>query len=159
MPLRKGRTWRYIMHQAAEVVEVKCTTEERVGDSDGWRLEGLAGTSVMAWDGCVLRASRMGSMAFDPPIGLLQSDKERASWDYRGAVTARLRHSAVVAKLNQEPVESENGDRLRVTLTVDLNGNEIDLVTTFSRGVGIVEQHQRNKGKVVSSVKLLNDRG
>jgi hypothetical protein len=65
----------------------------------------------------------------------------------------------VKAKLVQEPFDIENGLGQKVTMTLQLNDNKIELITTFSRGVGIIEQQQRNEGKVVSSMKLLNDRG
>jgi hypothetical protein len=159
MPLRKGKSWRYIMYQAAEVVEAKCTSETLVGESMGWRIEGPAGSSIMAWDGCILRASKLGSMTFEPPIGILQGGKTQANWRYEGKARAKLKPGKVVVTLHQEPVDLNGENALKVTLKAELDGNKIELVTTFRRGVGIADQQQRNDGRVVSSIKLLNDRG
>ncbi len=160
--MREGRTWRYLMQQAAEVVEVKCAERRQVGDAEGWLLSGLGGETILAWDGCILRASRLGAMTFDPPIAVLQADREEATWDYQGKATARSIPGLVKVAVTQEPVELDSqrgGKGLKVTMAISLDGRKIDLVTTFARGIGIVSQEQRNDGVGVSLVTLMSDRG
>ena len=161
MPLREGKTWRYLMKDAAEVMEVRCERPVQVGQADGWLLSGPGGESRFAWDGCVLRASKMGAMTFDPPIGILQGDKEAVSWPYTGKVTTWGEQSAATAEIAQEP--ADGNDRYsaakRVTIKVKIGVNTIEVVTTFARGVGIVEQEQRNNDRTVSRAQLTNDSG
>lgn len=160
--MREGRTWRYLMQQAAEVVEVKCAERRQVGDAEGWLLTGLGGETILAWDGCILRASRLGAMTFDPPIAVLQADKEKAAWNYQGKVTATSVPGRVSVAITQEPVELESqqgGKGLKVTFAISIDGRKIDLVTTFAEGIGIVTQEQRNDGIGVSLVTLMSDRG
>lgn len=162
MPLREGRSWRYLMRQAAEVVEVRCDREIRVGDSDGWVLSGLGGETTLAWDGCILRAGQLGAMTFDPPIAILQADKVDVKWNYSGKVTSRTLPGKADVSVVQEAFEIEGESKSagrRVTMTVETGDGSIEIVTVFSQGVGIVSQEQRNEGRTVSSVRLMNDRG
>jgi len=150
------------MRQAAEVVEVKCDRRVRVGETDGWVLSGLGGETTLAWDGCILRAAQLGAMTFDPPIAILQADKVEASWKYSGKVTARTFPGTAKVDVVQEAFEIEGeseGAGRRVTMTLETGKATIELVTVFSQGVGIVSQEQRNDGRTVSSVRLMNDRG
>lgn len=150
------------MRQAAEVVEVTCDRRVRVGKTDGWVLSGLGGETTLAWDGCILRAGRLGSMTFDPPVAVLQSDKVGASWKYSGKVTARSLPATADVAIVQEAMEIEGDTKTpgkRVTMTIKTDRGSIELVTVFSQGVGIVSQEQRNEGRTVSSVRLMNDRG
>lgn len=160
MPMREGRVWRYLDRQTAEIVEVRCDRATRIGDADGWKLVGSRGESSFAWDGCVLRSAKLSTMTFDPPVGLLQADKESAEWQYEGNATIRSIPTKVKAGLKQEVVMDEEGPGgLRVTIRFDFDGRTIELVTTFVQGVGIVSQEQRNNGVTVSSVTLTRDRG
>lgn len=161
MPLRKGKTWRYLIKDAAEVMEVKCTEPRRVGDADGWLVSGLGGESTYAWDVCVLRTSRLGSMDFDPPIGILQADKEDSSWKYTGNVTIRGQLQKATAEITQDAtsIEDRYPEAMRVRVVLTIGENEIDLITVFARGIGVVEQEQRNNGRTVSRAQLTNDSG
>jgi hypothetical protein len=161
MPLREGKTWRYLMKDAAEVMEVKCSAPRRVGDADGWLLAGPGGESTYAWDKCVLRTSRLGSMDFDPPIGILQANIEEAKWGYTGTVTTRDGQHKATAQITQEAtsIEDRYPDAMRVRIVLAIEENEIDLLTVFARGIGIVEQEQRNNGRTVSRAQLTNDSG
>lgn len=150
------------MRQAAEVVEVKCDRRVRVGDSDGWVLSGLGGETTLAWDGCILRAGQLGATTFDPPIAMLQADKDEVSWKYAGMVKTRSGARKADVAIVQEPFEIEGESKSngrRVTLSFKTGKELIELVTVFSQGVGIVSQEQRNDGRTVSSVRLMNDRG
>jgi hypothetical protein len=149
------------MKDAAEVMQVKCTRTLQVGDSEGWLVSGPGGESAYAWDGCVLRAGRMGAMTFEPPIGVLQGDQAEATWDYTGTVTARSVSGKATARLTQQPAKGEGrfSDALRVRMVIDLGDNSLEVVTTYARDVGIIEQEQRNNGRTVSRAQLTNDSG
>lgn len=149
------------MKDAAEVMEVKCVEPRRVGSSDGWLLSGPGGESVFAWDGCVLRASRLGGIDFEPPLGLLQADKDAADWRYTGSATIRGKRMEVEATLTQGTATADDRfpNAKRVGLLLKLGANEIELVTVFAQGVGIVGQEQRNNGRTVSRAQLTNDSG
>jgi hypothetical protein len=149
------------MKDAAEVMPVKCTEPRQVGDADGWLVSGPGGESVYAWDGCILRASRLGGIDFDPPLGLLQADKEDVDWKYSGVVTIKGVAQKASAEISQEAtaIEGRYPDAIRVSLTLGIGSNEIELITVFARGIGIVEQEQRNNGRTVSRAQLTNDSG
>jgi hypothetical protein len=141
---------------------VKCDRQVRVGETDGWVLSGLGGESTFAWDGCILRAGQLGAMTFDPPIAILQADEVGVKWQYSGKVTSRTLPGTAKVSLVQEAFEIEGeskGSGRRVTMTIETGKESIELVTVFSQGVGIVSQEQRNDGRTVSSVRLMNDRG
>ena len=142
-------------------MEVKCTEPRRVGDADGWLVSGLGGESTYAWDVCVLRTSRLGSMDFDPPIGILQADKEDSSWKYTGNVTIRGQLQKATAEITQDAtsIEDRYPEAMRVRVVLTIGENEIDLITVFARGIGVVEQEQRNNGRTVSRAQLTNDSG
>jgi len=150
------------MRQAAEVVEVKCVRRVAVGESEGWVLSGLGGETTLAWDGCILRAGQLGAMTFQPPLAILQADKDNAKWRYSGKVTARSMPGTANVDIVQETFEIDSDSKTigrRVTMTINTGKGTIELITVFSRGVGIVTQEQRNEGRTVSSVRLMNDRG
>lgn len=149
------------MKDAAEVMEVKCIEPRRVGDADGWLVAGPGGESTYGWDACVLRSSRLGSMDFDPPVGLMQADKGDTSWKYSGTVTIKGRRQKVAAEITQEAtsIEDRYPEAIRARIVLTIGDNEIDLITVFARGIGIVEQEQRNNGRTVSRAQLTNDSG
>jgi hypothetical protein len=161
MPLRKGKTWRYLMKDAAEVMQVECVEPRSVGGVDGWLVGGPGGESVFAWDGCILRTSRMGGIDFDPPLGILQADQDDAEWKYSGIATIRGTRQKITAELNQKKasIEGKHPDARRSTITFRVGANTIELNTVFAKDIGIVEQEQRNNGRTVSRAQLTNDSG
>ena len=149
------------MKDAAEVMEVKCLEPRSVGGADGWLVAGPGGESVLAWDGCVLRSSRLGGIDFDPPVGILQADKEDVTWKYQGSIVIRGSATKATAEISQEAtsVEGRYSDAMRVKMNVALGENRIEVTTLYARGIGIVEQEQRNNGRTVSRAQLTNDSG
>src|SRR5690606_22480398 len=99
--------------------------------------------------------------SFDPPIGLLQGDKDTVTWTYKGKVTSWGQQSEASAKIAQEPAEGSErySAAKKVTIRLEVGGNTIEIVTTFARGIGIVEQEQRNNDRTVSRAQLTNDSG
>lgn len=135
----------------------------RVGTDYGRLLTSEGGNSKMVWVGGELRVAQLSSMKFEPPITLLKPKERESEWTHSGECIFRNVATKVKATLNQEPREMEiNGTKrktLQVTLTMPLNRIDIELVTWFEQGLGILQQEQRNDGKLVSSMTLLSDRG
>jgi hypothetical protein len=161
MPLQQGKQWKYLVRQAGQVMTVTVGEPVRVGDLQGRLLTGEGGPSRMAWSGGKLRVSQLSAMRFDPPITLLVPGGD-AEWAYAGECTSRAVSENVHARVAQEKTSLDVGgtkrDTLKVTLTTNFHGRSIELVTWFERGVGIIQQEQRDDGRLVSSMTLLSDR-
>lgn len=145
MPLQTGAVWTYEMRSGflQEVVELKVTDRVSVGGSAGWRLEGPAGQSDLAWTPSGLVASRLAGLKLDPPAPLLSSGGKTATWT--GMVEHQGRLHEAEGELTEEKVEAEDktARRRRTTLTLKWEGETHRLETEFQWGLGIVRQEHR----------------
>jgi hypothetical protein len=145
MPLQTGASWTYEMSSGflKEVVELKVVDRISVGGHAGWRLEGPAGTSDLAWTSGGLVASRLAGLKLDPPAPLLSSSAAPVPW--KGVVAHQGRLFEAEGELTETAVESKDKSarRRQTTLTLKWNGETHRVETEFQWGLGILRQKHR----------------
>jgi hypothetical protein len=145
MPLGEGNTWEYVVRLDGDETTqtVKTVRRAPVGDADGWLLESQMGSFRLGWDGDVLLAAELPDSSYSPPIPLLAP--QRTEWS--GTVSTPTGRSAATAKLVRTNERLDVGGRqyqtIKTVLTLDSDGEKVQLTTWFFPGMGILRQEQR----------------
>lgn len=145
MPLQTGAAWTYELSSGflQEVVELKVAGRIPVGGHAGWRLEGPAGTSDLAWTPGGLVTSRLAGLKLDPPAPLLSSSAGPVPWE--GVVAHQGELFEAEGELTETAVENKDKSvrRRQTTLTLKWEGKTHRVETEFQWGLGILRQEHR----------------
>jgi hypothetical protein len=152
MPLQKGKEWVYKVRTPyyTFVEPVTVVGETPVGANRGFELRSSMGGSRIGWDKGVLYASSLGQSQYLPPLPLLDSREEKASFKWKGILIAAGKSIPGTATIVQEAEELQIAARTlktrRSTLNFSAEGTDIELVSWFATGYGLVRQEQRTNG-------------
>lgn len=173
-PLRPGREWTYQVRTpfAGYVETLKVGPVISVAGVKGYRLQGTMGETRLAWHGGTLLADRIGSIAFDPPVVLLdpaelaKAEKETK----RGEVPVGLVNQSPKASapagvgpakvtLSETRVKFKFHGReekgIRANLTVSALGAVYELESDFLPGHGLIRQEHLTNGAFDLEMNLL----
>jgi hypothetical protein len=159
MPLEAGREMEYVVRSDLDtrVEPVRISREVPVAGAPGFELTGPLGTSRLAWKDGMLLAASTTNARFHPPVPLVTVDGKARDW--RGEIEVRGYTSEAVGRLVQEDVDLDlNGKKVPTrmsTLSVTLPRGEIELISWFQRGVGMVQQEQRTNDRLVLRMEML----
>lgn len=147
MPMEVGRTWTYQVTAglSRRIEEFRIQRRISVAGAEGYEMVSPLGVSRLAWRDGVLWVDSAANARFDPALPLVAADSQGQAWKGRlealGVVqtaTARLEHQS-----EKLIVKGNSISTVRSTVTIELPRAEIELVTWFREGVGIVRQEQR----------------
>ena len=170
MPLDQGRSWTYTFTAGfatfVEPVEVK--GEAAVGHARGVLLTGPMGTSRLGWNGDTLLVARFANASFSPPLPLVveAGGKGTARREWKGTIEAFGVPREALATMTQSRVRLASGGVKIGTVrsVVNLQAREpgrrptqIEIITWFRPGVGIVRQEQRTDRKLIVGLRLLDE--
>lgn len=173
MPLEVGKTWNYIVRAkfSTYVAPVKVTRRLSVASVPGFELTSILGSTRLAWSGDALVTDRLVNTQFTPALPLLYRTGETSERLWKGRVVFVDRSAPnqvdflagkglVTATQSQKP-DNEleyNGMKLhciRSTIHMKTAAREIELLTWFAPGIGIVKQEQRTDGTLLVSLSLV----
>ncbi len=160
MPLDEKSQWAYQvrspLHEA--VWEVAVEGRAPVGSFSGWRLSGPAGESTLAWQNGVLYAGKLSGTTYVPPIPLLATDQKPRAW--KGQIIVAGAASTARANLEFKEEETQVGTKSVTAtlsiLTLTLEEGQIEIMTWFSSGLGIIRQEQRESGSLSRKLTYLS---
>jgi len=162
-PLDKGHEWTYKVQTPlySYVETVRVGESVPVGPISGVELTGPMGRSCVGWRGSRLEASALGTTQYEPPIPLVDASMSKATW--KGKVisagkavdaTATLEHKRETLRLPSRQFET-----VRSTLKVTGLGIDMELISWFANGVGVVRQEQRNDGDLAVRMEWIRGPG
>jgi hypothetical protein len=164
MPLEVGREWKYIVQASTDfksyVTPMRVTREISVANAKGFEIVSDLGVSRLAWVGDGLMADRTAGTQFSPALPLLFATDETFERKWKGEVTfvdkASPAHGTQSQKADDELVfEGKKLHCIKSTIRLKTASRDIELITWFSSGLGIVQQEQRTDEKLLVKVKLL----
>jgi hypothetical protein len=148
-PLDVGRSTRYVVRTGMVefVAPLQVKGKVAVAGTEGAELQGPLGTYRVAWKGGVLLAERLGGTRFRPAIPLLVAGAPNAKKSWSGAIGYAGEVVKATAELEQQPSTISLGtkkfDCTEVRVVAKLPSTEIELVTHYAEGIGIIRQEQR----------------
>lgn len=166
MPLHEGASWTYRVRSGFLSGVHPLVAERRlaVAGVEGAELTGAMGASRLAWKGDRLLAEVLGGDRYIPPVPLLDLallDQEGGpgvrSW--RGFVVVRGEARDAVAQLSVTrvpPLRDNWPSTVRSTLKIESEGEQVELLTWFAQGKGVVRQEQREDGELHRMVEWLS---
>lgn len=160
-PLEINKEWTYIVHApfGGRVYKAKVVGKNRVGVMEGYKISGIGGELLAAWSGNELVASQISGVRFHQPITLLKPYTEHTTWTYKGMCTNRSIPTEANLQMVQKPeiLKSPSAEKqtLKVTLTGTIGSTPIELITWFAKGKGIIRQEQRENGKLMVWLELI----
>lgn len=163
MPLVPGRSWRYVAKTPSRsgTYRVRVNSETKVGLERGYLLESDGGNTKMAWSKNSLYVSQMGGIEFSPPLILLKPTEGKTMWTYSGTIKTPFIEERSQIRIVQEPAELKIGsishDTILVTLTLRFQKQDIEWKNWFEMGRGILRQEQRNNGRFVLGLELIEE--
>ncbi len=165
MPMELGKAQTYVVKAGFEtyVEPIKVTRELSVANTKGYELVGSLGVSRLAWVGDALVAEKLINTQFVPPLPLLYKADETHERPWKGRVVFADRGSVASATQSQTPDDDLGfgGKKIHCTrsvVTLKTATRQIELITWFSQGLGIVQQEQRTDGTLLVKLTLLDDK-
>lgn len=179
MPLEVGRSWTYDVKAPQSfgryITAFKVSRRLSVANSTGVEVTSELGASRLAWVGGGLFAERLASAQFRPPLPLLFEAEETHERPWNGRVEFVesasptwkdfvLDHGLAKATQSQKADDelTYGGKKIhcvKSTVHLKTTAHDIELLTWFSAGLGIVQQEQRTDGKLLVQLKLLEPQG
>jgi hypothetical protein len=163
MPLHVGQSWLYSVKSGFEtnIDTLKVAGETSVANTRGYEIVGSLGVSRLAWSGDTLLAEKVSGTQFEPPFPLLFNAEETHERPWKGRVTFVDRSSPASGSQSQRPDEdlSFGGKKIHCvcsTAHIKTAAHQIELITWFSPGLGIVQQEQRTDGTLQVRLSLLD---
>ena len=148
-PLEVGRSTTYVvrtgMVEFVAPIEVKGRLS--VAGVDGYELGGPLGTYRVAWKDGVLVAERLSGTRFRPAIPMLVAGAAPVTRSWKGAIGFAGEVAQATAELEQKPATITLGtkkyDCTEVRIVAKMPSREVELVTHYGKGIGILRQEQR----------------
>lgn len=148
-PLEVGRSTTYVVRTGMVefVAPLKVKGTLSVAGVEGYELEGPLGTYRVAWKNKTLLAERLGGTRFNPPLPMLVAGAETAKRPWAGRIGFAGNVAQAMAELEQKPATLTLGtkryDCTEVRIVARMPGREIELITHYGEGIGILRQEQR----------------
>lgn len=165
MPLAVGKKWNFKVKAGFEtyIDSVAVTRELSVANRKGYELAGPLGVSRLAWVGDSLLAEKLVGTQFIPPLPILFDSDETHERPWKGRVIFVDRSSPATASQSQKADDDLMfaGRKIhctRSTVRLKTAAREVELITWFSRGLGIVRQEQRTNGTLLVRLDLLDEK-
>ncbi|MBI1756894.1 MAG: hypothetical protein HY248_03090 [Fimbriimonas ginsengisoli] len=161
MPLELGHTATYQVRTGfvSYVEPIRVAHVLSVAGVRGAELNGPMGPTRLAWKGGELVAASMANAHVDPPIPLLTPDDLALTRQWKGTLTfagVRENATAVLAQRRAGLVlGGRNYRTVRATLTLDTPARQVQLVSDYAQGIGLVRQEQRTNGRFDLALELL----
>ncbi len=162
MPMRVGKSWRYSVKSGfnSYVLPTKVAREISVANTKGFELDGALGTSRLAWTEKGLVAEKLNNSQFIPPLPLLTNDGSATKWS--GVVINIDRTTQSTATTSQKADEEielgvEKVRAVKSTVNLQLGKNQVELLTWFQPGKGIVMQEQRTNGTLLVRLSIVEN--
>lgn len=167
MPLSEGAEWTYIVRSdfQSSVITQRVDEPRPVGSRSGWLLTGDMGSSHLAWHGSSLLAERLGDTSFKPPIVILARPDQDEPTTWEGEIVTlaigdtdpvRATAKLEVATVNDFELEGRKIEAVKAQLKISSNGVEIEILTWYGQGIGILRQEQRRDGRLQLSLEYLS---
>ena len=150
-PLRVDNEWSYSVKTGIPeyVEEIKVTKRVPVAGIQGYELASAMGISRLVWKGDTLFATALTGTRFNPPMPLLSSAEEKATFPWEGTVYSGGKAHKATATLTQtsEPLirDGRKTPTTKTVLLVRLADRELETVTWYAPGTGMIMQVQRTK--------------
>jgi hypothetical protein len=142
------------------VETVRVTSRVPIAGDYGFALTSTFGPSNLLWKGNTLLASNLGGTRFSPPIPILingdpsatRRTKTRATW---GGLSEP---ADIILTQSKETVRIGNTDvdGIRVTLTLQTPTREVQTISVYAPGKGLVHQQQLTNGRFDLSLDRLD---
>lgn len=164
MPMTVGKSWKYSISAGFDsyVLPVKVVRELSVANTRGFELSGPLGTSRLAWTETGLVAERLNNTQFIPPLPLVSNVDNDKGTRWKGRVINADRTTAATAL----QVQSNDPDTMigvqktatvRSTVNLKMGASELELITWFQSGQGIVMQEQRTDNRLLVRLSILEN--
>lgn len=152
-PLRVDNEWSYGVKTGIPeyVEEIKVTKRVPVAGVQGYELASSMGISRLVWKDDTLYATAMTGTRFNPPLPLLSSAEEKATFSWEGTLySSGIAHKARATITQTTEPLMRDGRKTSTTKTVQsilLPDREIETITWYAAGTGMIMQVQRTKEK------------
>jgi hypothetical protein len=148
-PLKVGNKWTYKVNTGLntflENVDIGRTVPGEAGVT--YELSGTSGTSRLSWNNGVLLATSLSGDHFNPPLPLLDGNKEAASLSWSGSVYSSGKTYNASGVLTQDKgtfeVNSQKRKAMSTILTLKIGDRIVKVESSYVRGMGLVSQIQR----------------
>ena len=162
MPLKAGNAWSYLARTSLSerVINMRAGRDIAVDGVRGREVSGELGATTYAWKGSQLVMQNLPTGRAEPALPLIDLVSKDQMVKWKGKVTSLGRMLPAEATLSQTNEKTKIGtrtwDTLRSTVALKIGGKQVELVTWFVQGIGIVRQEQRSEGEFVLSLEHLS---